>query len=205
MSRRSLPSANNSNAMPSTPSRQDDNDFQPLAFGAVNQHGTEDGFQVSPSDVLQDFSAWWGAEGAAAAQQENMQASPAGLKETFVKESPLRRSTSSHQPPFETTTQVSETSSLHRGSTVSWTSSTNNKGGGADDYMSAVSTETDDASRSSVKRRRTANASYGFQPLARVREGRHAQEDDKGVRPWMVEVRDHDVVLGTFRSSVCLR
>lgn len=183
--------------MPSTPSRQDDNDFQPLAFGAVNQHATEDGFQVAPSDVLQDFSAWWGAE-AAAAQQENMQASPVGLKETFVKESPLRRSTSSHPPPSETTTHVSETSSLHRGSTVSWTSSTNNKGT-ADDFMSAVSNETDDASRSSVKRRRTANASNGFQPLLPVRE------DDKGVRPWMVEVRDHDVVLGTSSLGPCQR
>ena len=62
------------------------------------------------------------------------------------------------------------------------------------DSWSAVSDETDDTTPSGIKRRRTATA--GFQPLAQVRETAAAEQDV--VRPWMVEVREHDVVLGKF-------
>lgn len=78
-------------------------------------------------------------------------------------------------------------------------------GTGADDHISTLSNDTDDcdtASRSSVKRRRTAGivssgSSLGFQPLGPVKEGSaHNGDADGDVRPWKVDIPDHDVVLG---------
>ena len=162
-------------------------DFNPLAFGEEPQAPT-----AADNDVLKDFPDWWGAADAGLDSS-----SPMPLK------SPLRLLNTHHQHATSsrhsvscevTHTSETETTSLHhRSSSVSWTSSSQPPQ--SNDLLSAVSIETDDASRSSVKRRRTATA--GFQPLARVKENnvQGGQEEDI-VRPWMVEIRDQDVVLG---------
>lgn len=67
--------------------------------------------------------------------------------------------------------------------------------------------DADDASRTSLKRRRTsaggviepsssASSYPGFQPLPRVPETKNHGDDVR--QPYMVEVQDHDVVLGEF-------
>jgi len=151
-------------------------DFNPLAFGEQQQPAVE-------NDVLRDFSAWWGT------------ADGSDLSAPVHNKSPLRlnggaMSSSRHSASCEVThTSETENTSRLASSSASWTSSQQNN----NELLSAVSVETDDASRSSVKRRRTATA--GFQPLARVKENNvGGQEED--VRPWMVEIRDQDVVLG---------
>lgn len=155
-------------------------DFNPLAFG--------DAHQPVETDVLKDFSDWWSGGG--------LDASPPQTK-SFL--SPVAQQRFHHHDGSGGVSHVSsettETTSLRRGgsSSVSWTSPQPQRSQ-SNDLLSAVSNETDDASRSSVKRRRTATA--GFQPLARVKENNAAGGQEEEVRPWMVEVRDHDVVLG---------
>mmetsp|Transcript_25587 Transcript_25587/g.48457 ORF Transcript_25587/g.48457 Transcript_25587/m.48457 type:complete len:606 (-) Transcript_25587:196-2013(-) len=149
-------------------------DFNPLAFGEEQQPPAVD------NDVLKDFPDWWGAE---------------GPDSPPVHKSPVRMHGCGRHSCEVTRTSETETSTsrLAASSSVSWTSSSQQQQQQPNDLLSAVSIETDDASRSSVKRRRTATA--GFQPLARVKENNvGGQEED--VRPWMVEIRDHDVVLG---------
>ena len=144
-------------------------DLNPLSFGEHQPAAAE-------NDVLKDFSDWWGAD---------------GLDSPPVHKSPLKLNTSSsrHSVSGEGMTQASETENTsRRTSSASWTSSQQR-----DDLLSAISIDTDDASRSSVKRRRTATA--GFQPLARVKENNVGSQEEE-VRPWMVDVRDQDVVLG---------
>lgn len=74
---------------------------------------------------------------------------------------------------------------------------------GGDDIVSTLSSDTDDAdteSRCSLKRRRTtstasgSSSTLGFKPLQQVKEG--AANDEPDVRPWKVDIPDHDVVLG---------
>lgn len=161
--------------------RNPHDDLNPLSLG-------DDVHIGSDNDDLKDFAEIWGSptdpDSPLKQQQEKINGK---LNLPQQQQQQLFRSSlhSRHQSYTENSTQVSENSGSFRRATsnVSWASSER-----GDDIRSTVSNDTE-GSRSSVKRRRP-NSSYCFEPLA------PCKEDDKDVRPYMVEVCDHDVVLG---------
>lgn len=141
-------------------------DLVPLSFGENN----------TADDVLRDFPDWWGA----------------------APDSPHKSHgySRNNDPPLESSSSPQRAPNRQSFHSTSVSLTNHSSSRATDDLHTAVSDETDNASRSSVKRRRTGTA-LGFQPLAQVREGGGVDsKEDDSVRPWMVEVRDHDVVLG---------
>ncbi|KAL7575890.1 hypothetical protein ACA910_003202 [Epithemia clementina (nom. ined.)] len=179
-----------------------------LAFGDVELHleGPDDTTPLAGPgpdyEELADFSEYWANSGLPpkdpamkarwhklSAQQQQQHHQHALHQQPLALRSMLSGATSPTEAGTDTGTHASE----------SWAGTT-----AADDIVSTLSNDTDDcdtASRSSVKRRRTQNSSssFGFQPLAQVKESAVDAgngENEPDVRPWKVDIPDHDVVLG---------
>ena len=190
-----------------------------LAFGDVqlDLEGPDDATPLAGQgpdyEELADFSEYWANPGLPPKdpttqakwnkqqliqqQQQQSQHHPSSHSHpSSTLRSMLSGATSPTEAGTETGTHASE----------SWTGTTT----AADDIVSTLSNDTDGdcdtASRSSVKRRRmtqtSSSTSFGFQPLAQVKEttdtshGAGVGETEPDVRPWKVDIPDHDVVLG---------
>lgn len=169
-----------------------------LAFGDVELH-LEGPDETTPLpgpgpdyEELADFSEYW-AEPGLPPKGPTTQAR--WKKQLSQRQQPMApRSLSGATSPTEAGTETGTHASESWAGTIA-----------ADDIVSTLSNDTDDcdtASRSSVKRRRmtqtSTSGSFGFRPLEQVRESTYSGngESEPDVRPWKVDIPDHDVVLG---------